>query len=88
MTVNRYDRTVCDQSGLCQCSSLRVSCVLSVSSLAFKPLPGYPERCGAAHMLKTPCRDRDVLAHSRPAAQEIPEFVIATAISFALMRWF
>src|SRR5208283_4531832 len=34
-----------------------------------------------AHVTKTPRSGRNVLAHTRPAAQEIPEFIVAAAIS-------
>ena len=68
---------------------------LSVMVLsAFEPAPGAILGCGASrssnfqdaenngcstHELKAPCSGRNMLAHTRSRAQEVPEFVVAAA---------
>jgi hypothetical protein len=42
----------------------------------------HTERDGCpAHVVKAPCGGRNVLAHARTRAQEVPEFVVTAAIS-------
>jgi hypothetical protein len=77
--------------------SIRMRELVRWALSAFEPVPSnkfsaaepprsssfqHTERDGCpVHVVKAPCGGRNVLAHARTRAQEVPEFVITAAIS-------
>jgi hypothetical protein len=66
---------------LCQLSSLLGATFLGCGASRSSSFQNTERGGCPAHIVKAPCSGGNVLAHARPRAEEVPEFVVTAAVS-------